>query len=58
MAISQRSIKDCVVPESHYPPPTHRPPPAHHQAYPNSNAVFVTTEVTTPAYYAGTDRHR
>ena len=28
------------------------------QAHPNANAVFVTTEVTTPAYYGGRDRHR
>ncbi|GAX83842.1 hypothetical protein CEUSTIGMA_g11266.t1 [Chlamydomonas eustigma] len=28
------------------------------QAHPHSRAVFVTTEVTTPAYYKGKDRHR
>ncbi|KAF5841900.1 FAE1/Type III polyketide synthase-like protein-domain-containing protein [Dunaliella salina] len=28
------------------------------QAHPNANAVFVTTETTTPAFYAGHDKHR
>ncbi|KAG2490806.1 hypothetical protein HYH03_010728 [Edaphochlamys debaryana] len=28
------------------------------KARPNCNALFVTTETTTPAYYQGTDRHR
>ncbi|KAJ9510740.1 hypothetical protein QJQ45_027645 [Haematococcus lacustris] len=28
------------------------------QARPNSNAVFLTTEVTTPAFYPGHDKHR
>ena len=28
------------------------------QAHPNKNAVFVTTDVTTPAFYGGHDKHR
>jgi 3-ketoacyl-CoA synthase len=28
------------------------------QAYPNANAVLLTTETTTPAYYPGCDKHR
>jgi len=28
------------------------------QARPNSNAILLTTEVTTPAYYKGKDKHR
>lgn len=28
------------------------------QVHPNMNAVLVTTETTTPAYYRGKDRHR
>jgi 3-ketoacyl-CoA synthase len=28
------------------------------QAHPNSNAVLLTTETTTPAYYPGRDKHR
>lgn len=28
------------------------------QARPNANAVLLTTEVTTPAYYKGKDKHR
>ncbi|KAJ9509049.1 hypothetical protein QJQ45_001541 [Haematococcus lacustris] len=28
------------------------------QAHPNSNAVFLTTEVTTPAFYRGKDKSR
>ncbi|EFJ44710.1 hypothetical protein VOLCADRAFT_95052 [Volvox carteri f. nagariensis] len=27
-------------------------------AHPNSNALFITTEITTPAYYWGVERHR
>ncbi|KXZ47805.1 hypothetical protein GPECTOR_32g417 [Gonium pectorale] len=27
-------------------------------AHPNANALFVTTETTTPAYYRGNERHR
>jgi hypothetical protein len=28
------------------------------QAQPNINIMFLTTEVTTPAYYPGQDKHR
>jgi hypothetical protein len=28
------------------------------QARPNSNAILLTTEITTPAYYKGKDKHR
>ena len=28
------------------------------RAHPNSNAVLLTTETTTPAYYPGHDKHR
>lgn len=28
------------------------------QAHPNANAVLLTTEVTTPAFYPGHDTHR
>lgn len=28
------------------------------QANPNSNAVLLTTEIVTPCFYAGRDRHR
>eukprot|EP00877_Chromochloris_zofingiensis_P010096 jgi/Chrzof1/533/Cz01g19090.t1_LCKAS2 len=28
------------------------------KAHPNSNAVLITTEVTTPAFYKGKDKHR
>ncbi|GFH15283.1 predicted protein [Haematococcus lacustris] len=28
------------------------------QAHPNSNAVFLTTEITTPAFYRGKDKSR
>ena len=32
--------------------------PAAAQAQPNINIMFLTTEVTTPAYYPGQDKHR
>ncbi len=28
------------------------------QAHPNSTALFVTNETTTPAFYRGRDKHR
>lgn len=28
------------------------------QARPNANAILLTTEITTPAYYKGKDKHR
>ncbi len=33
-------------------------PPRAAQAQPNTNIVLLTTEVTTPAYYPGQDKHR
>lgn len=28
------------------------------QSRPNCNAILLTTEITTPAYYKGKDKHR